>query len=758
MSFHVFSPFCAIFLSTSMLFGNEYYVATNGNDNNRGSLDQPFATIQHAVSVLKAGDICHLRGGRYHEAAQITGLKGREGLPITIQPYKDERVILDGSVPITTEWTRHKGQIFKTRLKQEIWQLFINGESMISARWPNASWKDGSIWNQEKTWGHQADESTYGRVVNDPTFQNLAGTGVDFTNAVVMLNIGAWITYVTKVTSHKKGSESFTYARDLWERLENEVYWKHRALETGWYFFEGSLAMLDTVGEWVYQPDTKLLYFWPRENNFPENLEIRGKSLSYGLQFYNCEYVNVKGLDFFASTFRIEDSKHVTVEDGDFMYPSYSKRMLGITAEPEVTTINGSENTLLNCTFAYTDGAGIVIKGEKNLIENCYFHNINYSSPGDTKTIDGGEGIETVIRHNTLHTGGSSVGLRGGPGNIIEYNNIYNIGYLQTDGALVQLSGPAQEGTVIRYNWLHESAKASRYDDDPKFGIRFDGSYMGYLAGERDLPHSGTVHHNVIWETRGMYIKGDSHLVYNNLSFDNLRNDIAIRSAAGKGVPKDPMKGFSYEGWGPGPDHPGENHNSIIRNNLSGRISSNLRTQSIGLPGQNSNNWAGDVRTQLRDPEHLDFRLAPGSPLINSGYYIDGITDEMIGDIPDIGPYEAGTEHYWIPGSKSRNASNPVPPDNATDVLDDCDLMWLEGYQAHGHEVYFGINRNAVAEANRDSPEYKGKVKSNILNLDKLENGVTYYWRVDVILGSETIKGDVWSFIVSRFTLPERFN
>lgn len=758
MRYYAFICLCTMLLSANMLFGNEYFVATNGNDNNRGSLNQPFATIQHAASVLKAGDICYLRGGEYHEAALITGLKGREGQPITFQSYKDEKVILDGSVPITTEWSRHKGQIFKTRLNQDIWQLFVNGETMISARWPNASWKDGSIWNQEKTWGHQADESTYGRVVNDQMFQDLAGTGVDFTNAIVMLNIGAWITYATKVTNHGKGTEAFTYARDLWQRLENEVYWKHRALETGWFFFEGTLAMLDTVGEWAYQPETKLLYFWPQENNFPENLEVKGKTLSYALQLKDCEFVNVRGFDFFASTFRIDDSKHITVEDSDFKYPSYSKRMLGITSEPDVTTINGEENVLLNCTFAYTDGAGIVIKGKKNLIDNCCFHDINYSSPGDVKNIDGGEGIETIISHNTLYTGGASVGLRGGPRNIIEYNNIHHVGYLQTDGALVQLSGPAQLGTVIRYNWLHESAKASRYDDDPKFGIRFDGSYMGSLVGERDLPHGGTVHHNVIWATRGIYIKGDSHLVYNNLSFDNLRNDIAIRSGAGKGVPKDPMKGFSYEGWGPGPEHPGENHNTITRNNLSGQISSNLRTQSIGLPGHNSNNWAGDIRIHLRDPDHFDFRLAPGSPLINSGYYVEGITGELVGDTPDIGPYEAGDEHYWIPGSKSGQASNPIPPDNSTDVMDDCDLMWLEGYKAHGHEVYLGTSRKAVAEATPDSPEYKGKVKSNILDPDKLENGITYYWRVDVIRGSEKIKGDVWSFIVSRFTMPERFN
>ena len=761
MKFRALVCIYVMLVTNVMLFGKEYYVALNGNDSNPGSLEQPFASIQHAVTLLKAGDVCYVRGGRYHEAIQIDDLNGREGQPITIRSYENEKVILDGSVPINTKWIRHKGQIFKTTLDQDIWQLFVNDETMISARWPNASWKDGSIWDMEKTWGHQYEESTYGHFINDPVFQDLAATGIDFTNAIVMMNIGAWITYATKVISHGKGSDSFTYARNLWDRLENEVYWEHRALETGWYFFEGSLDMLDTVGEWSYQTDSGKLYFWPYENNFPEGLEIRGKTLSYALQIKNSGYVKIKGLDFFASTFMIDNSHHVIVEDGNFKYPSYSRRMLGITDRPDVTLINGgSQNTVRNCTFSYSDGEGLEVIGEKHLIENCYFHEINYSCIGSAVTVDLGEAVGTTFRRNTMHTGGASVGLRVGPENIVEYNNIYDIGHLQTDGALIQMSGHAQTGTVIRYNWLHESAKANRFDDDPKFGIRFDGSFTGYLVGERDLPHSGTVHHNVIWDTRGVFVKGDSHQVYNNLSFDNLRNDLAIRSGAGQGNPKDPLKGYNYPGWGPGLYHPDENDHSTIRNNLAGEISSNLATLSNGLPGKNSNNWSGDVRIPLRDPDRLDFRQAPSSKLIDAGYYIEGITDNYVGKAPDIGPYETGAEHYWIPGNKSKQASTPIPPDGAMGVRADSDLKWLEGYRATGHEVYFGTNWKAVYNADPNSPEYKGRVKHNILRLDKseLELRKTYYWRVDVLLESGMkIRGKVWSFTVSRKNLPVVF-
>ena len=49
-----------------MLTAKEYYVATNGDDANTGSIDSPFATLARAQAEVKAGDIVYIRGGRYY--------------------------------------------------------------------------------------------------------------------------------------------------------------------------------------------------------------------------------------------------------------------------------------------------------------------------------------------------------------------------------------------------------------------------------------------------------------------------------------------------------------------------------------------------------------------------------------------------------------------------------------------------------------------------------------------------------------------
>ena len=57
-----------------MLTAKEYYVATNGDDANTGSIDSPFATLARAQAEVKAGDIVYIRGGRYiMEESQIMG-------------------------------------------------------------------------------------------------------------------------------------------------------------------------------------------------------------------------------------------------------------------------------------------------------------------------------------------------------------------------------------------------------------------------------------------------------------------------------------------------------------------------------------------------------------------------------------------------------------------------------------------------------------------------------------------------------------
>ncbi|MBN1676269.1 MAG: right-handed parallel beta-helix repeat-containing protein [Kiritimatiellae bacterium] len=75
--------------------GREYYVSTEGDDSNPGTLDQPFKTIQKGVDVSSAGDTVLIRAGRY-AGFRVKEKHGKPGAPITYRNCPGERVIVDG--------------------------------------------------------------------------------------------------------------------------------------------------------------------------------------------------------------------------------------------------------------------------------------------------------------------------------------------------------------------------------------------------------------------------------------------------------------------------------------------------------------------------------------------------------------------------------------------------------------------------------------------------------------------------------------
>ena len=124
--------------------------------------------------------------------------------------------------------------------------------------------------------------------------------------------------------------------------------------------------------------------------------------------------------------------------------------------------------------------------------------------------------------------------------------------------------------------------------------------------------------------------------------------------------------------------------------------------------------------------------------------------DGIIGDDPDVGAYEYGADSYWIPGFQFTHASRPIPPDGTTTAKADADLMWLGGYKAVSHHVYFGTDPTVVEAAGVDSPDYRGVYTgdNNIHDPGSLEAGKTYYWRVDSVQNGRNAKGKTWRFTV----------
>jgi len=102
----------------------------------------------------------------------------------------------------------------------------------------------------------------------------------------------------------------------------------------------------------------------------------------------------------------------------------------------------------------------------------------------------------------------------------------------------------------------------------------------------------------------------------------------------------------------------------------------------------------------------------------------------------------------WSFTATSFTAWNPGPPDGARGVLSDTDLSWGAGSTASRHDVYFGTDETAVANATTGSPEFKGTQSETTYEPGTLEKDKTYYWRIDEVEADRFTKhkGDVWSF------------
>ena len=76
--------------------GAIYYVATTGDDDNPGTIDLPWQTVQKAANILVAGDTVYIRAGTYPEQV-IPQNSGSAGQHITYAAYPGETATLDGS-------------------------------------------------------------------------------------------------------------------------------------------------------------------------------------------------------------------------------------------------------------------------------------------------------------------------------------------------------------------------------------------------------------------------------------------------------------------------------------------------------------------------------------------------------------------------------------------------------------------------------------------------------------------------------------
>jgi hypothetical protein len=141
------------------------------------------------------------------------------------------------------------------------------------------------------------------------------------------------------------------------------------------------------------------------------------------------------------------------------------------------------------------------------------------------------------------------------------------------------------------------------------------------------------------------------------------------------------------------------------------------------------------------------------------------------------GPLKMAKTYYWrvdeFDGTETHKGkvwsfttegavSGPNPSNGDMSVSLPQILTWDAGAVAASHEVYFGTDADAVKNAGKTSPEYKGPKALGDESYDpgKLVFNTTYFWRIDEINDvnpDSPWAGNVWSFTTGDFFVIDDF-
>ena len=726
----------------------------------------PTNKIQTVVTNLQAGDTLYLHAGRYHEEVVCSNLNGTANSPITIASYPGELAILDGTVALTGTWTKLSNHIYQLTLQTnvpDIWQLFVDGEAMVNARWPNVGFVKGDPLATHSNYWSRSPSNIGQVLLSAPTVTNgsslgnmidngdagLASTGFSAEGGIIVIQYPGYAeTIPSRVTRHTAGTPKINYDTNNIPDFEDYLLSAandNTALESGnhaYYWLEGKLQYLDAPGEWFYDATNRIVYVWTPDGDTPTNHAVRGKNMTYAFQgsvFMNVQFQN---LNFFGTTIVLDGLKSCLLENLNFQWGAYQNRMTALQYNVAGLWFNTlskgkADGTIFrNIRLEHSDSNGFYVEtgGADWTFDNILVNDTAWTSatfehlvamPFDTGA--GGDSGDTVRRITVSHSG-----LRNGTkGHVVQYFHCFDIGrFLQRDGAATECSQPS-------YCWSH---------DHSKLGFRFDGTPKTVTQlNPVDTTMFHSSHHNVSWNVNHQMYKGESNLI---------ANVFALWPPAGD-------TGFEIQNV-----VPGENANTLLAN-LGGICDPPEGT----MPGNKHAIVDREIANELVDPANFDFRPRAGSVLIDAGVQVTGLdgsdlTAGFVGAAPDIGPYEYGDDKYWIPGFQEAFATMPIPPDGAK-VNRNVDLMWLIGYKGTQSLVYYGDNSNAVQTStisnvasgvfSTNFPDPKNIFSPVTLGL-AFAPGQSYFWKVDTVHQENgtnvVVPGPVWKILRMPDTPP----
>jgi len=580
-----------IVLSGSIARSGEYHVSPSGSDSSPGTSKAPWRTITKAAATMTAGDTCVVHEGVYRQTVRPAA-SGKAGKPIRFIAAPGESVVLTGTERVLG-WSRQRGGVFDTPLGGAIDHLFLDGRMMVWARTPNAGDTPFKL-NALKVSAEAGKCAIEG-----------LGGGKDAWKGGMLwgMNSRRWVAGTARIASSDGGTVV----------LEGRgPFGKKKG--TGTAVLLGVPAALDAEREWC-QAGGKLHFIPPRGVD-PNKRLVEVTQRKWAFDLSGRSHVEVRGFKLFAASINTDKADNCVIDGIGVRFASFQRVMKGgfnrdrrgVTAESEGLGIvlGGRNNTLRNSVIAYCVGDGISMYGSDNRIENCVVHDCNTSASDCGPITCSGTG-HSIIGCTLFNAGRSIIVHRKFSKGRIERNHMFNAGLITNDLGATYTFQTDGKGTVIAYNVIHD------VHCHTGVGIYVDNMSPNHI-----------VHHNLCYNCDDCGIRLNTPtagvLIYNNTLTGN---------------------GRSIDRWGSKGNH---NQPGCV-------MANNIMTDSVKLgTGAKGHHNFVEAGPGFANPRKGDYGLAAGSPCIDTGVVIDGVTGKHEGKAPDIGCYERGRKP-WNAGS-----------------------------------------------------------------------------------------------------------
>jgi len=485
-------------------FAAQFHVAPDGDDDNPGTREKPFATPEAArdairrlkrrkgASALRGGATVYLCGGIYERTGTFKLEKRDSGTPDAPIVYRSRRgetarfvggrkIPGEAFVPVTDKSIL--ARIISPQARKKVMQVNLRKLGITDF---------GQIEMRGFGWGAPAHMELF--------FNGVPMQLARYPNEGRFMRVGKHVSMrAIKYTGGRPAR--WAKARDFWLHGNWKWIWADQYVPggridpgrkiiklkapLGWECEKGKpfyavnlLEEIDVPGEWYLDRKKGVLYFWPPSQ--PKRADICVSILKDDL----LSVKDAAHITFRNVSFEVARGRLVCVEGGDGIV------LVGCTlrnAGNDAARIAGRRCGLERCEVAYTGDSGAILSGGnrgklipgENFVRNCHVHDFGRWRKTYTPAV-AFEGVGHTIAHNHFHDGPHAAIVFGGNNHTVEYNHIHDVGKFASNGGAIYTGlGWDQRGSVIRYNFIHDLRGRIPGGDYGVMGIYLDDCNSG---------------------------------------------------------------------------------------------------------------------------------------------------------------------------------------------------------------------------------------------------------------------------------------